>query len=114
MSAILVGIDANKWFESGYVRDMTIRNNRFVRCAEPVVHIEPMNSKPNNKVHQNIRIENNQFLLRNELVLKAKSSNNISLKGNTIISEKELNDDLVIMIDDCSDMKSAENQFIVD
>jgi hypothetical protein len=112
MSAILVGIDANKWFESGYVRDMTIRNNRFVRCAEPVIHIEPMNSKPNNNVHRNIRIENNRFLLRNELVLQAKSASNISVTGNTIFSENKLNDDLVIMTNDCSDVKVAINQFI--
>jgi hypothetical protein len=114
MSAILVGIDANKWFESGYVRDMTIRNNRFVRCAEPVIHIEPMNSKPNNNVHQNIRIKNNQFLLRDVLVLKAKSASHIRVADNTIVSKTELNDDLVIKTNDCTDVKVAENQFIVD
>lgn len=111
MSAILVGIDANKWFESGYVRDMTIRNNKFVRCAEPVIHIEPMNVKANNSVHQNIRIENNQFLLRNELVLQVKSARNISVTGNTIVSEKKLNDEAVIMTSDCSDLKMGQNQY---
>jgi hypothetical protein len=111
MSAILLGIDANKWFESGFVRDMTIRSNKFIRCAEPVIHIEPMNSMPNNSVHQNIRIENNHFLLRNQLVLKAKSASNISVTGNTIVSEKKLNDDLVIMTSDCSDLLIRDNQY---
>jgi len=114
MSAILVGIDANKWFESGYVRDMTIRNNKFVRCAEPVIHIEPMNVKANNSVHQNIRIENNQFLLRNELVLKAKSARNISVAGNTIVSEKKLNDEVVGLTSDCADVKVGENSYLIE
>jgi len=114
MSAILVGIDANKWFESGYVRDMTIRNNKFVHCAEPVIHIEPMNSKANNDVHQNIRIENNQFLLHNELVLKAKSASNINVTGNTIISEKKLNDEIIVLTSDCADVKVEDNNYLIE
>ena len=114
MSAILMGIDANKWFESGYVRDMTIRNNKFIHCAEPVIHIEPMNSKANNSVHQNIRIENNQFLLRNELVLKAKSTRNISVTGNTIVSEKKLNNESVVMTSDCTGVKVGENNYVIE
>ncbi|RLD19459.1 MAG: right-handed parallel beta-helix repeat-containing protein [Bacteroidetes bacterium] len=112
MSAILLGIDANKWFESGYVRDMTIRNNKFVSCAEPVIHIEPRNIKANNSVHQNIKIENNQFILRNHLVLQAKSASNISITANTIISEKELNDDdIAVLSSDCSDLVIRNNQY---
>jgi hypothetical protein len=113
MSAILIGIDANKWFESGYVRDMTIRNNRFIHCAEPVIHIEPMNSKSNNRVHQNIRIENNRFLLSNQLVLKAKSASNIIVTGNTIVSEKKQNDEAVIMTSDCAGVKVGENNYLI-
>jgi hypothetical protein len=113
MSAILLGIDANKWFESGYVRDMCIRNNTFVRCAEPVIHIEPRNARANNGVHQNIRIENNQFILRNELILEAKSASNISITGNTIVSEKKLNDESVIMTSDCANVKVGENNHLI-
>ncbi len=111
MGAILLGIDANKWFESGYVRDMTIRNNKFVRCAEPVIHIEPRNSKANSRVHQNIRIENNEFILRNDLILKAKSANNIVITGNTIVSEKKLNDEMIIETSDCSNITLVQNQY---
>jgi hypothetical protein len=111
MSAILLGIDANKWYESGYVRDMCIRKNNFVRCAEPVILIEPRNTKENNSVHRNIRIENNQFLLRDHLVLSAKSASNISVTGNTIVSEKKLNDEAVIMTMDCSDLVVGNNQY---
>jgi hypothetical protein len=114
MGAILLGIDANKWFESGYVRDMCIRNNKFIRCAEPVIHIEPMNAKANNSVHQNIKIENNQFILRNELILKAKSAKNIVITGNTIVSEKKLNDEAVVIPSDCSDVKVGENNYLIE
>jgi len=112
MGAILLGVDANNWCESGYVRDMIIRNNKFTSCAEPVILIEPSNKKANNSFHQNIRIENNDFLLRNELILKAKSAKNISIQGNTIISEKKLNNALVVETNDCTGLKMGENQYL--
>ncbi|MCP4313988.1 MAG: right-handed parallel beta-helix repeat-containing protein [Bacteroidetes bacterium] len=113
MSAILLGIDANKWFESGFVRDMSIRNNKFIRCAEPVIHIEPRNVRANSSVHQNIKIENNQFILRNELILNAKSASNISISGNTIVSGKKLNDEAVVITSDCSHMEMGQNQYLI-
>lgn len=111
MGAILLGIDANNWFESGFVRDMTIRNNRFIRNAEPVLLIAPNNSAANNSIHQNIKIENNEFLLRNELILRAKSANNITFSGNTILSEKKLNDKIIIETSDCSNIVVGQNQY---
>jgi hypothetical protein len=54
--AIHVEGDASKWYESGCVRDMTIRGNRFVRVAEPV-GLRP----PDSSVHRNIRIEENHL-----------------------------------------------------
>ncbi len=111
MGAILLGIDANNWFESGFVRDMTIRNNRFIRNAEPVLLIAPNNSTANNSIHQNIKIENNEFLLRNELILRAKSANNITFSGNTILSEKNLDDEIIIETSDCSNIVVGQNQY---
>jgi len=63
MSGILVEDDAEGWFESGPIRDLTIRNNRFLQCAGPVIHINPhtSSSKPEEWVHENIRIEGNYF-----------------------------------------------------
>jgi hypothetical protein len=111
MSAILLAIDANNWYESGYVRDMTIRNNRFIRCAEPVIHIEPGNSLSNNTVYQNIKIEKNEFVLRNELIVKAKSTKNLVVTGNTIYSVNKLNDKVSIKTDDCSDLWVGKNVY---
>ena len=53
-------------------------------------------------------------MLRNDLILKAKSARKITVTGNTIISEKKLDENLVILINDCEDVEVAENQFIVD
>ncbi len=111
MGAILLGIDANNWFESGFVRDMTLRNNRFVSCAEPVIQIDPRNRMANHGVHQNIRIENNEFVLRNELVLKAKSASHISIDGNTVVSEKKLNNEMIVETSDCTHVKLGQNRY---
>jgi len=113
MSAILMAIDANNWYESGYVRDLAIRNNKFIRCAEPVILIEPGNSIANNTVYQNIRIANNEFVLRNELIVKAKSTKTLSVKGNTIYAERKLNDEVAIKTSDCADVKMGQNNYIL-
>lgn len=92
MHAILIANDCNFWYESGPVRDVTIRNNKFIECA--------YNSAPNNYtiaimpethgfvknkyVHSNIRIENNEFTLIDEPVLFARSTNNLIFTGNII------------------------------
>jgi hypothetical protein len=63
MSAILVEDDAEGWFESGPIRDLTIRHNKFIQCADPVIHLNPEthSNKPEEWVHENIRIEGNTF-----------------------------------------------------
>ena len=111
MSAILIGIDANNWYESGYVRDMTIRNNKFIHCSEPVIEIVPANNAANNGVHQNIRIENNEFILRNEIIVGAKSTKNLSVTGNIIYAEKKLSDEVAIKTIDCAELKTGQNQY---
>jgi hypothetical protein len=60
MAGILVEDDAEGWFESGPVRDLLIRSNRFIRCG---ISINPhtRSDRPGEPVHENIRIENNVF-----------------------------------------------------
>ncbi|HCC72049.1 MAG TPA: alpha-1,3-galactosidase, partial [Bacteroidales bacterium] len=112
MSAILLAIDANKWYESGYVHDMTIMNNKFVKCAEPVILIEPGNSVMNNSVYRNIKIRNNEFLLRNELIVKAKSTKGLYINGNTVIAKEKLNDSVSIVTSDCTDVETGQNNYL--
>ena len=59
MASILVSDDARSWYESGPVRDLTIRGNRFVECSDPVILIKPETTRPGRPVHTNIRIEDN-------------------------------------------------------
>lgn len=66
MSTILVEDDAEGWFESGPIRDLTIRNNKFIPCAQnghPVVWINPHNGNadPELPVHEQVRILDNDF-----------------------------------------------------
>ncbi|MCH8529171.1 MAG: right-handed parallel beta-helix repeat-containing protein [Kiritimatiellae bacterium] len=60
MPGILVEGDAARWFESSPIRDLLIRNNRFIACGIEItttVHAP----KPEEPVHENIRISNNAF-----------------------------------------------------
>jgi len=112
MSAIIIADDASGWYESGCVRDMTIRKNTFLKCAEPVINIIPQNSVANDAVHQNIRIEDNEFVLRRAAMVRAKSTKGLSITGNTIYSQRENNDGLAIQTNDCSDVKTEKNRYL--
>lgn len=112
MSAILLGCDAKSWFESGPVRDMAIRNNRFVMCAEPVIRIQPENSAANDAAHQNIRVLGNDFVLRGTTAIGAKSTKHLRITGNRIYSAKKAGDDLSILTNNCSDVLSDGNRYL--
>ena len=113
MSAILMAIDANSWYESGCIRDVTIRNNKFEYCAEPVILMEPGNRVKNDTVYQNIKIESNEFLLRNETIVKAKSTKNLSVTRNTIKSSEKLHDRISIQTNDCTEVKVGQNKYLM-
>lgn len=63
-NAIVVADDAESWFESGPVKDLSIRNNEFIECGGAVTTIVPENKKNEGAVHQNITVEENKFALR--------------------------------------------------
>jgi hypothetical protein len=109
MSAILLGDDARGWYESGCVRDMTIRGNRFIRCGEPVIHINPSNTVANDSVHRNIRIENNEFVLRGATSVRARSAKGLRVTGNTIYSGREAKERLSMPTSDCADVLIDKN-----
>ena len=70
MSAIDVADDAGSWFESGVVRDLTIRGNKFIECAEPVITVNPNGggSGADFFIHSNIRVLDNEFTLKSASV----------------------------------------------
>jgi hypothetical protein len=93
MHAILIADDASSWFESGAVQDVTIRNNSFIECgynSSPrnyVIAIAPENHEllTDFRVHRNIRIENNLFIIYDYPVLTARSVDNLSFTGNKMV-----------------------------
>ncbi|MCX6996889.1 MAG: right-handed parallel beta-helix repeat-containing protein [Kiritimatiellaeota bacterium] len=100
MWAILVSNDARNWFESGPVRDMTIRSNQFIRCG---IAIWPENSsaKPEDPVHENIRIEGNVFD-NTEIIAK-------SVKGLTITGNTSIPGELRVHTEACTDVIKGNN-----
>lgn len=94
-SAILIAGDANRWFESGAVTDVTIRNNIFTELCntssyqfcEGIISIFPeipVLNATTPPFHKNIRIENNEFYPFDYPVLFARSVNVISFTGNKL------------------------------
>lgn len=88
MSGILIADDARSWYESGMVRDVTIRNNRFVECGTPVVHINPENDRDGGYVHSNITVDNNRFDLTGTDAVSAKSVDGLRVTGNSFFTPK--------------------------
>jgi len=88
MAAILIENDAQGWFESGPVRDMTIRNNLFYHTGDPAIFINPHNRADNPAVHENIRIVDNRFLLGSSIIVRAKNIRGLTVTGNRIYSTR--------------------------
>ena len=89
MSGILIADDAESWFESGRVEDVTIRQNTFNHCGgreHPVIYIAPENRHVDldTPVHRNIRIEENCIHTADALLLDAKSTRGLSFRKNNI------------------------------
>jgi hypothetical protein len=78
MSAILVEGDAMGWFESSPIRDLLIKNNRFLNCGVSITTSvkAPKTEEP---IHENIRILNNDFTGGE---IKAKSVKGLRVEGN--------------------------------
>ena len=91
-SAILVAGDANYWWETGAVGDLTIRGNTFsgfcnsstYQFCEAVISICPSLPKPGAPFHGHIRIEGNTFTTAGDPLLHALSVRELEFKGNTI------------------------------
>lgn len=91
MTAILFEGDMKSWYESGSVKDVTIRNNRFLDCGYgggnyPIIWINPQQKiiDSKNPYEKNIHIENNLFRSFDKLVLKANSVDGLTFRNNSI------------------------------
>jgi hypothetical protein len=101
--------DAESWFESGMVKDLTIRKNNFVKCGEPVISIHPENKVYQGAVHQNISVIDNKFILNDTCAMSAKSASAISFSGNEIKAHKVVTINRLIKLQDCKDAKLVGN-----
>lgn len=108
MSAVLIANDAMSWYESGYVRDVSIRRNKFINCGEPVIFIAPENHENGGCVHKNIKIEDNTFILKGTSVVDAKSCDGLTVKNNLFIK----NFDKECEVKDFVKVNSCENVVI--
>ena len=89
MSAVLVSNDARGWYESGPVRDVTIRNNQFIECGSPVVAVMPENDRYEGAVHQGVTVEENRFVIRQGDAVGARSTDGLVVKDNYISTSDE-------------------------
>ena len=93
-AAILIEGDANYWYESGAVRDVVIRNNRFDNCnygvwGKAAIQITPGVGEQvpgDARFHRNIRIENNTFVAFDPRLLFTRRVDGLSFTGNKIIT----------------------------
>ncbi|GHH97820.1 right-handed parallel beta-helix repeat-containing protein [Neobacillus kokaensis] len=96
MDGIFISNDSQDWYESGPVRDVTIRSNTFYvaevghadwrNAAIRIFPVTKGNQIPPSEqaIHRNIRIEQNEFYMENESVLVVNSVKQLLFRNNTI------------------------------
>ena len=95
MHAILIADDCNSWFESGPVKNVIIRNNKFIDCGynsapdDYVIFIKPETNtfEKGKYVHSNISITGNEFQVFDSPVLFAENVNGLIFNGNYIVQK---------------------------
>lgn len=123
-SAILIAGDANNWYESGAVTDVTIRNNEFrtpcnssfYQFCNAIISIYPEIPEPDSlhPFHKNIRIENNSFAPSDYPILYALSVDGLSFNNNTITRSYDYKpwhfQRANFLIDACKNVKISGNK----
>lgn len=105
-AAILVADDARSWYESGMVRELTIKGNTFNECGEPVIKVHPENRSFDAPVHTGIRILNNTFNLMGRGAVGLKSAGDVLIKGNKIRAK---HDGDFLLQEHCGNMRVENN-----
>jgi hypothetical protein len=98
-TALLIAGDANYWFESGAITDLTIRNNEFrwpcnsthYQFCKAIITIFPEvpEADPSRPFHRNILIENNTFNPSDIPIIYALSVDGLTFKNNLITRSYE-------------------------
>lgn len=120
MYPVLIAGDGSSWFESGPVRDITIRNNVFEGCGynsgSGAINIAPENHEliVGNMVHRDIRVIDNTFKINTPGVLAARSTDRLVFTGNKIIPDNSLkggNMNPAIELTACKNVLIEKNKF---
>lgn len=114
MSGVFINDDASGWFESGMVKDVTIRYNKFYKCGGPVISIHPENTVTGSSaVHTNIKVLDNHFWLHGTSILEAKSTSKIRIAGNVVYNaghNKGIDD--LLKFKDCTGISLSGNRLL--
>lgn len=89
MPAIHVSDDARGWYESGPVRDVTIRGNKFIECGSPVVLVKPEIDRNEGPVHRGVKITDNEFVMREGVAVETTATADVTVSGNKISGNHE-------------------------
>jgi hypothetical protein len=123
MHAILIADDGNSWFESGPVKNVTIRNNKFIDCGynsapdDYVIFIKPEtnNFEKARYVHSNISITGNEFQIFDAPVLYARNVKGLIFSENQIIQKKingfPFDNKPMFNLEHCAGVKLQQNGF---
>nr|B1V8K7.1 RecName: Full=Alpha-1,3-galactosidase A; AltName: Full=Exo-alpha-galactosidase A; AltName: Full=SgGal110A [Peterkaempfera griseoplana]CAJ90659.1 exo-alpha-galactosidase gene [Peterkaempfera griseoplana] len=86
MASIYISSDARSWYESGPVRNVTIRGNVFDRPASPVIFFDPTNQDfvAGQPVHRNVLIEDNDFNLTGGTILSGRGVGGLTFRDNRV------------------------------
>lgn len=101
MASIFLSNDSNEWYESGPIRDLTIRGNTFyIRPAgqtewkyKPAIYIHPEVKGGSSKlsadtpVHRNLTIEENTFYMGHDGVVRAEGVDGLSFRRNRVLRD---------------------------
>ena len=112
MSAVLVSDDARSWYESGPVRDVTIRKNLFVECGSPVVAVMPENDRYEGAVHRNVCIESNRFMIRGGEAVGVRATDGLVIRNNYISAPVSCgtSPDVFFRMENCHDVTVEGNR----
>ena len=112
MSAVLVSDDARSWYESGPVRDVTIRKNLFVECGSPVVAVMPENDRYEGAVHRNVCIESNRFMIRGGEAVGVRATDGPVIRNNYISAPVSCgtSPDVFFRMENCHDVTVEGNR----
>ncbi|WP_437180248.1 right-handed parallel beta-helix repeat-containing protein [Paraprevotella xylaniphila] len=113
MSGVLVSDDARGWYESGPVRDVTIRRNLFMECGSPVIAMMPENDRYEGAVHRNVRIEANRFVIRQgSEAVSARATDGLIIRDNyiSVAGDGSVSPDAFFRTEDCKDVTISGNR----